>query len=150
MFSPLASVVSFAAAQKPSEETQRVIRPPTVHIFRNPQRTTPTPLPTTPYTVRAPLQRGRPTTKAPLQLFTSPLTMTWFWSTPETMRGRAVSRATGDQSRPQAETSRELNEGQTTSLLISTSAYTVGKLQGYMHTCVENYVVGDTIASIYE
>ena len=145
MFSFLAAVVSFAAAQRPSEETQRVIRPPTVHIFRNPQRTTPTPLPTTPYTVKAPLQRGRPTTKATSQLFTSPLTMTWFWSTPETMRGRAVSRATGDQSRPQAETSRELTEGQTTSLLISTSAYTVGKLQGYMHTCVENYVVGVAI-----
>ena len=127
-----------------------MIRPPTVHIFRNPQRTTPTPLPTTPYTVRAPVQRGRPTTEAPSQLFTSPLTMTWFWSTPKTMRGRAVPRATGDQSRPQAETNRELTEGQTTSLLISTSANTVGKLQGYMHTCVENYVVGVAIASIYE
>ena len=125
-----------------------MIRPPTVHIFRNPQRTTPTPLPTTPYTVRAPVQRGRPTTEAPSQIFTSPLTMTWFWSTPETMRGRAVSRVTGDQSRSQAETSRELTEGQTTSLLISTSDYTVGKLQGYIHTCVENYAVGVTIASM--
>ena len=59
-----------------------------------------------------------------------------------------MSRATGDQSRPQAETSRELTEGQTTSLLISTSDYTVGKLQGYIHTCVENDVVGVTIASM--
>ena len=122
-----------------------MIRPPTVHILRNPQRTTPTPLPTTPYTVRAPVQRGRPTTEAPSQIITSPLTMTWFWSTPETMRGRAVPRATGDQSRPQAETSRELTDGQTTSLLISTSANTVGKFQGYMHTCVEIYVAGVAI-----
>ena len=114
-------------------QTQGVIQPPVAQVFRTPQSLTPTTEATTKtiHVDRRTVNQGQPADAATLPFYTSPYTMSWFWTTAEPDK---ELNAHGDKRNTPA----AINQEQTTSQPISRNKNSAGKDRAWVASIFSN------------